>query len=129
MSDDFSDPANWHPIEEHPYLNDPPKVTYPPTPGGAREAVARALAEAEIAAQRFVDTDGELSTRIRSNGTAAEIGAEIALKVLRPIIAAEIRAWAEGQADESWDGGARDAYIVVSEEAERITSRICGGDQ
>ena len=24
---EFSDPANWHPIEEHPYLNDPPKVT------------------------------------------------------------------------------------------------------
>ena len=29
MSDDptpeeFADPANWHPIEEHPYLNDPP---------------------------------------------------------------------------------------------------------
>jgi hypothetical protein len=25
--EEFADPANWHPIEEHPYLNDPPKVT------------------------------------------------------------------------------------------------------
>ena len=26
--EEFADPANWHPIEEHPYLNDPPT---PPT--------------------------------------------------------------------------------------------------
>jgi hypothetical protein len=37
MSDDptpeeFADPANWHPIEEHPYLNDPPKMTVADTP-------------------------------------------------------------------------------------------------
>jgi hypothetical protein len=25
--EEFADPVNWHPIEEHPYLNDPPKVT------------------------------------------------------------------------------------------------------
>ena len=40
MTDDFSDPANWHPIEEHPYLNDPPKVTMP---DNLRDRIANTL--------------------------------------------------------------------------------------
>jgi len=121
MSDDFSDPANWHPIEEHPYLNDPPKVTYPPTPGGAREAVARILRE------RYP---------LHSNGFNDETADDV-LTRLRPIIAAEIRQWATEQryaipVDEK---RIPSAYWIlnklagdVTNESEIIAARICGKD-
>ncbi len=41
--DEFADPANWHPIEEHPYLNDPPKVTPVPEPDDLRTRIAAAV--------------------------------------------------------------------------------------
>jgi hypothetical protein len=120
MSDDFSDPANWHPIEEHPYLNDPPKVTYPPTPGGAREAVARALH-----AQLHGDGDWD-----SLHGRLKMVYLEDACDALNAItaagfvvttptaIAAEIRAWANGEFEE-YDRADMDRF-------DAIASRICG---
>ena len=59
MSDDptpeeFADPANWHPIEEHPYLNDPPKVTMTDT---LRTRIAAVLKTANDRVAGFIGYD------------------------------------------------------------------------
>lgn len=92
MTDDFSDPANWHPIEEHPYLNDPPKVT--PIPGMAdtlRTRIAAALKEARIVSywrEGIDEADGQpyRSLVIRSDEQAAEYAADAVIRELGPLV-------------------------------------------
>ena len=47
-----------------------------------RTRLIKLLTDAELATQRFLDTDGYYSTRVRSNETAATIAADAVIREL-----------------------------------------------
>jgi hypothetical protein len=88
--------------------------------GGAREVVARILRE------RYP---------LHSNGFNDETADDV-LTRLRPIIAAEIRAWADEEIGSvasigpvGYIQGQLDCLEIVGSNSDAIASRICGDDQ
>jgi hypothetical protein len=93
-----------------------------PTPGGAREAVARALTINPENWRMYLEVTDEM------------------LAALKPFIAAEIRAWAEARrevwTDIEWTDEerlrgetARAECNALTADADAIASRICGGER
>jgi hypothetical protein len=71
-------------------------------------------------------------TLIHTQGALTFDGqADAVLEALRPIIAAEIRAWAETErrACPDYDFGGRETANNLTNDADLIASRICEGDQ
>jgi len=90
------------------------------TPHGAREAVARAIAA--IMCGEYCTQDGVV---IPCQECVDDflLDADAALAALAPIIAAEIRAWAETGLK-----GATRLQNSLNHDADAIASRICGGE-
>jgi hypothetical protein len=86
---------------------------WPTTLGGAREAVTRAI-ECAITGPDDLPDYGL-------------IAADAALAALKPIIATEIRAWAENEMGQ-W-ATPHGVIRSLDAEADRIASRICGGGE